>query len=212
MHGCADAAARRPVAPKTARPPRGRTGRRRERKPMDGSVMAVSRSATHTLIRTNQDSIRFLTGLGVEGDAHLGETIKHQSVLMTATLSRDGRGKLIRRAGIMGIVLAGGEVRPGDPSCRRGRTDRSSRFETNRTPGSGPSNLPCARSGFERRHGAHWNRFSRTSHAHSPLSMARPDPAAGRSGLPSPLVLFLGPVFRVGCRSRRARCRIWSPC
>ena len=46
---------------------------------MGGVVTAVSRSATHTLIKPHQDSIRLLTGLGVEGDAHLGETVKHRS-------------------------------------------------------------------------------------------------------------------------------------
>lgn len=35
--------------------------------------------------------------------------------LMAATLDRDAEGNLVRKAGIMGIVLAGGEVRPGDP-------------------------------------------------------------------------------------------------
>ncbi len=35
--------------------------------------------------------------------------------LMAATLGRDERGNLVRKAGIMAIVLAGGEVRPGDP-------------------------------------------------------------------------------------------------
>lgn len=34
--------------------------------------------------------------------------------LMQATLDRDAEGKLIRKAGIMGVVLTGGEVRPGD--------------------------------------------------------------------------------------------------
>lgn len=34
--------------------------------------------------------------------------------LMAATLERDAAGNLVRKAGIMGIVLAGGEVRPGD--------------------------------------------------------------------------------------------------
>lgn len=34
--------------------------------------------------------------------------------LMAATLDRDAAGNLVRKAGIMGIVLAGGEVRPGD--------------------------------------------------------------------------------------------------
>jgi MOSC domain-containing protein YiiM len=38
-----------------------------------------------------------------------------QPGLMAATLGRDERGALIRKAGIMGIVLVGGEVRPGDP-------------------------------------------------------------------------------------------------
>jgi MOSC domain-containing protein YiiM len=34
--------------------------------------------------------------------------------LMAATLGRGARGELVRKAGVMGIVLAGGEVRPGD--------------------------------------------------------------------------------------------------
>jgi MOSC domain-containing protein YiiM len=34
--------------------------------------------------------------------------------LMAATLQRDERGGLVRKAGVMAIVLAGGEVRPGD--------------------------------------------------------------------------------------------------
>lgn len=35
--------------------------------------------------------------------------------LMAATLDRDAEGKLVRKAGIMAIVLEGGEIRPGDP-------------------------------------------------------------------------------------------------
>ena len=162
---------------------------------MEGSVAAVNRSATHTLIKPNQDSIRLLAGLGVEGDAHSGETVKHrprvardptqpnlrqvhlihvelyeelgaggfdvatgqmgenvttrdvdllglpvgtrlhlrdavvevtglrnpcaqldriQPGLLAATLDKDDQGNLIRKAGIMGIVLTGGEVSPGD--------------------------------------------------------------------------------------------------
>jgi MOSC domain-containing protein YiiM len=38
-----------------------------------------------------------------------------QSGLMAAVLERDEQGALIRKSGIMAIVLAGGEVRPGDP-------------------------------------------------------------------------------------------------
>jgi MOSC domain-containing protein YiiM len=37
-----------------------------------------------------------------------------QPGLMKATLDRDENGELIRKAGIMGVVLAGGEVRAGD--------------------------------------------------------------------------------------------------
>jgi MOSC domain-containing protein YiiM len=34
--------------------------------------------------------------------------------LMAATLDRDADGRLVRKAGVMSIVLAGGDVRPGD--------------------------------------------------------------------------------------------------
>jgi MOSC domain-containing protein YiiM len=37
-----------------------------------------------------------------------------QPGLMEATLCRDGAGNLIRKAGVMAIVLTGGDVRPGD--------------------------------------------------------------------------------------------------
>jgi MOSC domain-containing protein YiiM len=37
--------------------------------------------------------------------------------LMAATLERNAEGRLVRKAGIMAIVLKGGEVRPGDPIC-----------------------------------------------------------------------------------------------
>lgn len=164
---------------------------------MSGAVLAVSCSPTYTFTKPNQGSIRLLAGLGVEGDAHLGETVKHRSRvardptqpnlrqvhlihaelhdelraagfavsagqmgenittrgvdllglptgtrlflgkmavievtglrnpcvqldhfqpgLMSAVLDKDEHGRLIRKAGIMAIVLAGGEVRPGDP-------------------------------------------------------------------------------------------------
>ncbi|MCC7022746.1 MAG: hypothetical protein IT338_07960 [Thermomicrobiales bacterium] len=162
-----------------------------------GTVTAVSRSATHTMSKPNEASITLLAGLGVEGDAHLGVTVKHRSRvardptqpnlrqvhlihaelhdelevagfrlapgqmgenittrgiallglptgtmlylgdtavvevtglrnpcaqldgiqpgLMAATLDRDAEGKLVRKAGIMGVVLTSGDVRPGDP-------------------------------------------------------------------------------------------------
>jgi MOSC domain-containing protein YiiM len=163
---------------------------------MSGVVTAVSRSATHTMSKPNQESIQLMTGLGVASDAHQGETVKHRSRvardptvpnlrqvhlihaelhdelreagfavspgqmgenittrgvdllglpvgtrlvlgntatvevtglrnpcaqldgiapgLMAATLDRDVAGNLVRKAGVMGVVLNGGEVRPGD--------------------------------------------------------------------------------------------------
>ena len=48
---------------------------------MAGVVTAVSRSEGHTLTKLNADSIRLLAGLGVEGDAHSGATVKHRSRL-----------------------------------------------------------------------------------------------------------------------------------
>lgn len=164
---------------------------------MSGVVTAVSRNAIHAVSKRNRDSILLVAGLGVEGDAHMGETVKHRSRvardpsqpnlrqvhlihaelheelqaagfavaagemgenvttrdvdllglsagtqlrlgdtavvevtglrnpcaqldqihpgLMAATLGRDEEGRLLRKAGVMGIVLTGGEVRPGDP-------------------------------------------------------------------------------------------------
>ncbi len=38
-----------------------------------------------------------------------------RSGLMRAVLGRDEDGKIIRKAGVMGVVLSGGVVRPGDP-------------------------------------------------------------------------------------------------
>jgi MOSC domain-containing protein YiiM len=161
-----------------------------------GVVTAVSRSAEYTFSKPNEDSITLVAGLGVAGDVHQGETVKHrirvardpsqpnlrqvhlihselhdelrtagftvepgeigenvttsgvdllalptdtrlhlgaeavvevtglrnpclqldgfQQGLLKAVLDRDEHGKLVRKAGIMSIVLTGGEVRPGD--------------------------------------------------------------------------------------------------
>src|SRR6185503_5330448 len=40
---------------------------------------------------------------------------RFQLGLMAAVLGRDEHGGLVRMSGVMGIVLAGGDVRPGDP-------------------------------------------------------------------------------------------------
>jgi MOSC domain-containing protein YiiM len=163
---------------------------------MSGRVEAVSQASSHRFSKQPRMWIRLLAGLGVEGDAHLGRTVKHRSRvardptqpnlrqvhllhqellealeaqgfvigpgdigeniltrgidllglptgtvlrvgsaaikitglrnpcvqldrfkrgLMAATLDRDAAGNLIRKAGVMAVVLTDGEVRPGDP-------------------------------------------------------------------------------------------------
>ena len=43
------------------------------------AVTAVSRSKNHTFSKLNDLTIRLVAGLGVEGDAHLGEKVQHRS-------------------------------------------------------------------------------------------------------------------------------------
>ena len=165
-------------------------------RPPGGEVLAVARDAGHGFSKPLAESIRLLAGLGVEGDAHLGVTVRHRSRvradptqpnlrqvhllhaevleelraagfavapgaigenvttrgldllalptgarlhlgaeavvevtglrnpcaqldafrpgLMRALLGRDARNRVVRKAGVMAVVLAGGEVRPGD--------------------------------------------------------------------------------------------------
>ena len=69
---------------------------------MGAVVTAVSRSATHTLGKPNQRSIRLVTGLGVDGDAHLGATVKHRS-----RVARDPSRPNLRQVHLL-------HARPGD--------------------------------------------------------------------------------------------------
>ncbi|MCH9674055.1 MAG: MOSC domain-containing protein [Gammaproteobacteria bacterium] len=46
---------------------------------MNAKVVAVSRSARHSFTKPNCSSIQLISGLGVEGDAHAGKTVKHRS-------------------------------------------------------------------------------------------------------------------------------------
>lgn len=45
---------------------------------MGQSVVAVSASSDHTFSKPNLNSINLIAGLGVEGDAHSGELVKHR--------------------------------------------------------------------------------------------------------------------------------------
>lgn len=71
-----------------------------------------------------------LLGLPTGARLHIGEQVvveitglrnpcaqldRFQPGLMAAVLDRDDQGNLIRKAGVMGIVVVGGEVRSGDP-------------------------------------------------------------------------------------------------
>lgn len=162
-----------------------------------GQVECVSCSAEHAFSKAPRSSIRLIAGIGVEGDSHAGETVKHRSRvrvdpsqpnlrqvhlmhaelfaelrdrgfvvhpgqlgenittsglalldlptgtllhlggqavveltglrnpcaqidafqpgLLNAVLDRTETGELVRKAGVMGIVHTGGEVRGGDP-------------------------------------------------------------------------------------------------
>jgi MOSC domain-containing protein YiiM len=44
-----------------------------------GLVVAVAASETHGVTKDRRDAIRLISGYGVEGDAHCGETVKHRS-------------------------------------------------------------------------------------------------------------------------------------
>jgi MOSC domain-containing protein YiiM len=46
---------------------------------MIGKIVALSKSATHTMRKFNENSLNLLTGLGVEDDAHNGVAVKHRS-------------------------------------------------------------------------------------------------------------------------------------
>lgn len=80
-----------------------------------GSVVAVSCDAAHRFSKPNQDSIRLLAGLGVEGDAHLGVTVQHRS-----RVARDPSRPNLRQVHLIHAELfddlrtAGYQVGPGE--------------------------------------------------------------------------------------------------
>ena len=46
---------------------------------MQSFIKAVSKSPTHSMSKKNEPFVVLLEGLGVEGDAHMGTTVKHRS-------------------------------------------------------------------------------------------------------------------------------------
>src|SRR3981081_4530500 len=80
-----------------------------------GNVVAVSLRAGHHFSKTPSLSIRLLTGLGVAGDEHMGETVKHRS-----RVRKDPTQPNLRQAHLMHVELfdelraKGFAVQPGD--------------------------------------------------------------------------------------------------
>ncbi len=78
-------------------------------------IAAVSSSGEHSFSKPLQDSIVLIAGLGVDGDAHLGTTVKHRS-----RVARDPSQPNLRQVHLIHgelhdeLATAGFEVRPGD--------------------------------------------------------------------------------------------------
>jgi MOSC domain-containing protein YiiM len=65
---------------------------------------------TGTRLHLGPDAVVELTGLRNP----CSQMDRFQRGLMAATLARDAAGNLVRKAGVMAVVLAAGEVRPGE--------------------------------------------------------------------------------------------------
>lgn len=83
---------------------------------MNGIVVAVSRSAAHTMRKPAVDAVRLLAALGVEGDAHLGITVKHRSRVRRDPTQPNLRqvhllhAELLRELRAQGFALEPGEM------------------------------------------------------------------------------------------------------
>lgn len=66
---------------------------------------------TGSWLRLGQTAVIEVTGL--RNPCHQLEEV--QQGLMAAVLDRDSHGNLVRKAGVMGVVVEDGAVRPGDP-------------------------------------------------------------------------------------------------
>src|SRR5690606_37257247 len=78
------------------------------------SVVAVCRSPGHTMSKPVDESIRLLAGLGVEGDAHMGTTVKHRSrVARNPNQPNLRQVHLIHRELFDELVAAGFDIVPG---------------------------------------------------------------------------------------------------
>ncbi|WP_159944501.1 MULTISPECIES: MOSC domain-containing protein [unclassified Nocardiopsis] len=77
-------------------------------------VESVSSSGEHTFSKPARSRIRLLAGLGVEGDAHQGRTVKHRSrVAVDPSQPNLRQVHLIHAELLEEVALAGFSVRPG---------------------------------------------------------------------------------------------------
>src|SRR5690242_17027032 len=82
---------------------------------MNAKVVAVSRSKSHSFSKSTEMRIRLLKGLGVEGDAHMGETVKHRSrVRVDPTQPNLRQVHLVHAELHDELKAAGFKVHPGD--------------------------------------------------------------------------------------------------
>lgn len=80
----------------------------------NGKVIALSKSGAHTMQKFNTPQIKLLKGLGVEGDAHLGVTVKHRSrVAKDPTQPNLRQVHLIHQELHQELALKGFEIAPG---------------------------------------------------------------------------------------------------
>jgi MOSC domain-containing protein YiiM len=78
-------------------------------------VISLASAPTHRFNKAVTEQIRLLAGLGVEGDAHLGETVKHRSRLARDPTQPNLRQVHLIHAELLADVAAKGfTVRPGD--------------------------------------------------------------------------------------------------
>lgn len=81
---------------------------------MSGRVLAVCRSAAHTMSKPVENSINLIAGHGVEGDAHAGPTVKHRSrVARTPNLANLRQVHLIHAELFDEVAADGFTVTPG---------------------------------------------------------------------------------------------------
>ncbi|MGE3984016.1 MAG: MOSC domain-containing protein [Dehalococcoidia bacterium] len=82
---------------------------------MSATVVAVHRSSTHSFSKHAEPSIHLIEGIGVEGDAHSGTTVKHRSRVKQDPSQPNLRQVHLIHAELHDQLNAGGyRVSPGD--------------------------------------------------------------------------------------------------